>query len=330
MKIYQFPEIYQDWIEKRLGSLHYTLRQPQKLAAAILKASDLYQQDDSLSPWQDADFRAAYYCYFFPLNYVRSLKAIDEAKQLGFFHAQQKYVDYGCGPGTLSAALRDQEIPMKSLVGTDHDLSLKTDYLALSHGSFDPRGKTIPLKGKTLLASYVLNELKEPPAFWLQADSIFLIEPATHQAFKKLLAFRDQLLREGFYLWAPCPHSFSCPLTNSRKDWCHDRVHWKWPQWFADLQSHLPMKNYTLTMSYLIASRNPPPKLNSVRIIGDELKEKGKSRWMICQNDQRQFLSFLHRQGHPPELHRGQSLKSVQGSPKGNEIRISSKEDIQF
>ncbi|MCB0408374.1 MAG: hypothetical protein KDD34_09230, partial [Bdellovibrionales bacterium] len=125
---------------------------------------------------------------------------------------------------------------------------------------------------------------------------------------RALMSFRKLLIENGFFVLAPCTHQGLCPLlTHSKKDWCYDRVFLEAPDWFKKLESHLPMKNRTLTFSYLIASKKFKPHLpkNSARVIGDTLKEKGKTRQMVCRGQEREFLSWLDRLGPAPEIPHG-------------------------
>ena len=85
------------------------------------------------------------------------------------------------------------------------------------------------------------------------------------------------------------------------------------------------MKNNTLTYSYLVASKTARDQKyrGAVRVIGDTLPEKGKTRQMICRGPQREFFSWLHKNGEPPMIPHG-ALVSDPGNfeTKGGELRV--------
>jgi len=88
------------------------------------------------------------------------------------------------------------------------------------------------------------------------------------------------------------------------------------------------MKNHTMTYSYLIARREVKPAApeNFGRVVGDELVEKGKRRWLFCRGEQREFLSWLTKNGEGPHWHRGELLQAQISEVKGNELRIAKSE----
>jgi hypothetical protein len=114
---------------------------------------------------------------------------------------------------------------------------------------------------------------------------------------------------------------------HSKNDWCHDRIHLSPPQWLVSIENHLPFKNRTLTFSYLLASQQAAPESRQIRLVGDQLQEKGKSKQLICRNDQREFLTWLHRDGEIPELYRGDLIDLPEGilpskNPQSGELRV--------
>ena len=153
-----------------------------------------------------------------------------------------------------------------------------------------------------------------------------ILEPSTSQDGRKLLETRRLLLEKGYSIWAPCTHQLNCPLlTHSKNDWCHDRVHVSSPDWFLELESHLPMKNKTVTTSYLLARKRKAPEFlqKKARLTGDTLEEKGKTRQLICRNEQREFLTWMHKNIEPQTLARGELIDLPQDfEVKSNELRL--------
>jgi len=148
------------------------------------------------------------------------------------------------------------------------------------------------------------------------------------------MEWRGRLLNAGFQVLAPCTHALPCPLlTKSPRDWCHMRVAFAGPEWFLRLEERLPMKNRTLTYSYLFVSRQlqRPWAANAARVIGDTLEEKGKTRQMICRGEEREFLSWLHRFGEPPRIPHGSICFGTETcEKKGPELRVTPESHLHW
>lgn len=339
------PEKYEPRVERALSKLGYSLTQPKKLAEAILRLSDHYQTESSISPWQHDWAKAAYLCYFFPLNYARARSVIMEGSKRSFFTGLDNVIDFGSGTGAAMFAAADflshswnerlcYEPSPEALLLQDELNENEHDITATQH---EPQ----KLKAKTLaIFSYSLNELDQFPQQFLEAEALMLIEPSTRAHGRRLLQLRDDLiLNRGFYAYAPCPHQGPCPLLNdSDRDWCHDRIAWSAPDWFKTIESQLPIKNPTLTYSYVLLKKTPPSTYLSEkilsRVVGDALAEKGKTRQLICLDSQRRFLSwFPQRLDRETIAHfdfqRGDLLElETNLEERGNEIRVKQSHQI--
>jgi hypothetical protein len=91
------------------------------------------------------------------------------------------------------------------------------------------------------------------------------------------------------------------------------------------------MKNETLTLTYLLLSRDKPKvDLGGIaRVVGDEQEEKGKTRQMICRGPGREFLSWLHRDQISLKLKRGDLLEIGDVEYRANELRVLLAEAIK-
>ena len=332
MKKYQLPENLEDWIEKYLNRNSFSLSRPHELSKAILEVSDQFKSSSSSTPWNKPANWAAYLSYYFPLNYIRNSKILDEAKS----HLPKDIdmiFDFGCGPGTFTKALLNSgDLNTNKIIGCDIEDRVGALFLDTSRSqvdlSFQKTALTNPPKNSLVIASYVLNELKDIPEWLFNYEHIIIAEPSTKQAFPTILKLRNLFLEKSYNINAPCSHSQNCPLAESKKDWCHDRVHWEQPEWFKKIEAALPIKNKTLSYSYLIASKTHRSDNDFWRVVGDPLVEKGKTRWMLCRNNEREFLSHLKRQGSPPEIHRGDKVQIKSFEKKSNEIRYNT-EDLK-
>ncbi|WP_030341115.1 small ribosomal subunit Rsm22 family protein [Streptomyces sp. NRRL S-1022] len=74
--------------------------------------------------------------------------------------------------------------------------------------------------------SYVLNELAGPDRAALvdaaagAARTVVIVEAGTPAGYGRIIEARDRLIRAGFRVAAPCPHSAACPIAPGT-DWCH-------------------------------------------------------------------------------------------------------------
>lgn len=210
--------------------------------------------------------------------------------------------------------------------------------------------KKIINKNTFAFFSYSLTELASIPNWALDCEGLVIIEPSTNQDARRLMAWRDLLLSKGFHIWGPCLHEEACPLlTESKKDWCHDRIDFQQrPESFKKIESFLPFKNESLTCSYILARKTPRPstmlasaiavaavsasasaaeasavELEVARVTGDLLNEKGKSRQLICRGPKREFLTWMHKNGEPQQIPRGELILLPQNlQTVSNELRI--------
>lgn len=298
------------------------------------------------TPWSQDRFVNAYLSYFLPLNYVRALDLLKQGRDIGFLGGLAGFIDYGCGPGTVSLAIEEFYRDFFSGGSAVEQSAQCFDVFDRLREGFrkgnSPSNFSInykigstpdPFGRNTLVVfSYSLNELPEFPSWALHSDHLLIMDPADRGSARRLLELRSHLIAKGYYIWAPCTHQLACPmLEHSQRDWCHHRMKMPaMPFWFQELEQGLPMKNQQLEYSYLMASRRPPPQhLSGLwRITGDLLVEKGKTRQMVCFNDQRLFLAHLTR--HSSELDTASSKVLSRGDlvqcrgnfvVRGNEVR---------
>lgn len=313
-------------------STHY-----QDLAKKILAISNHFQhQSAAITPW-NSQMLAAYMAYFVPLNILRYLYVLDEAKRLGFAPLCHRITEIGCGPGTFHFALmQNHTFTIEEYFAVDASPQIIEYHKKLCREVIKPiypihhlPSATAVTGSDTALFTYSLNEFTSTPPWLNDFHNLIIIEPSTREQGRRLLELRARLIKSGYHLWAPCVHQENCPLlTHSPRDWCHQRIHVQLPSWFDQLEAHLPMRNETLTFCYLLASKTPPP-LNSsprARLIGDTLYEKGKVRQALCRGPKREFLSWLTKTGPGENLPHGALIEMPkQYDEVSNEIRPKEK-----
>lgn len=91
--------------------------------------------------------------------------------------------------------------------------------------TFDIKNDEIQEKADLIVASYMINELSEYDRgkaiekMWNATNGLLLIiEPGTPDGFNHILEAREQLLKQGANIVAPCAHTKKCPI--SQEDWC--------------------------------------------------------------------------------------------------------------
>jgi len=315
---------------------------PQQLVDSIKRLSDFFVNNpDHLTPWEYDYCKHAYRYYYLPLNYIRNEQVIHRGLQVNFFQNITSTVDWGAGPGTASLALT-QTLPFKlqkqilidqSKIAIDSFKDLQNELQQPFFSTeLNIKNLNIDYKKSLLVYSYSLTEMDELPDGTFDFESIMILEPSTQDDGRKLQQLREQLIKEGYFIWAPCTHQLSCPLLHqSKTDWCHDRYHVNAPDWFWGLEKHLPFKNKTITTSYLLAKRTPPPGVLKTlsRTVGDSVEEKGKTRQLVCRGIDREFLAWLHKEKNTQTIPRGELISiSDDYEKKSNELRIKSKINI--
>lgn len=312
----------------------------QKLAEDVLRLSDFFiHNPDGLTPWTEAYCQNAYRNYFLPLNFIRVQNIIQRGLQVGFFKNIESTTDWGSGPGTASLAFAHDSV-LKNQIKNQNLIEKSSSALKtfedLTHQLIAPTATTElsfqkinSNKNKSVLVfSYSLTEMQNLPEGWNDYEALMILEPATNQDGRKLLQLRQKLISAGYFIWAPCLHQQDCPLlTTSKTDWCHDRFHVQAPEWFLKLEELLPIKNRTVTTSYLLARKMKPEitiESGLGRLTGDSMKEKGKTRQMLCRGTEREFLTWMHKNKTEQVLPRGELVYLPSDlQQKSNELRVT-------
>lgn len=329
---FSIPKNFEDSISAALASYDISLQDAKTLAKHVLTLSDYFiQNPDGATPWHQTSAQIAYLSYYLPLNAARLRAVILEGEKRGFFAGLEDVIDFGAGLATASLCLSETQKLQYTLVerASEPQKMIETFFQDFKAKEWIRTFSAARLKNpkKTLaLFSYSLTELTELPDWAYQCEAVMIAEPSTQQDGRKLLQLRQHLLEKGYHAWAPCTHEGPCSLLNqSKNDWCHDRIHFDAPVWFQKMEEQLPMKNRTLTMSYLLMRKTKPTAIKAARVVGDRLKEKGKDRQMICQGPDREFLAWMHKAGLQQEIPRGVLIEMPEDLQKvSNELRVKS------
>ncbi|NJL25977.1 MAG: hypothetical protein HC902_12970 [Calothrix sp. SM1_5_4] len=314
------------------------------LARDVMALSDFYLAHPGVhTPWHEPFARPAYVSYFQPLNYARLRAVFNELKRFLPPETIREVWDFGSGIGATHWALEDEDwLPPRPLYCLERAREA-TEYHRRLAGSTDARwtpefislqSRRRPEPGALAVFSYSFLEMRDALPLWQEFEHILILEPSTRECGRQLQAWRVPFMDKGFTPLAPCTHASDCPLLlHSNKDWCHARIALEPPEWFQTLESLLPMKNRTLTYSYLLLSRGVRDEAwrGAARVIGDTLEERGKTRQMICRGPEREFLSWLHRHGEPARIPSGALLRGTESCTlKGSELRVEPSSGIEW
>ena len=309
-----------------------------RIAESIIRLSDYYiAQPDGGTPWNEKFCQLAYIHYYLPLNQVRVSHVLKRGLEVNFFNGLTSFVDWGCGPGTASLAIAENaELTAQITEQLLYDISATAlkNFRNLHKSLKNPQytndydlNRHKNHKNSCLVLSYSLTEFQKLPSGWNLFEAIMILEPSTSQDGRRLMTLRQELQHAGFTIWAPCTHQLNCPLlTHSKADWCHDRVKVEAPEWFDDLQQLLPMKNNTITTSYILARKTKPSEnlQTKARLTGDSLPENGKTRQLICRGENREFLTWMHKMISPQTIPRGDLIDlNFEFEVKSNELRLT-------
>ncbi len=326
----RFERLLQSALETQV----FSVSRPSELASAILSLSNFYMnQPGTRTPWSQKFTVPATLAYFMPLNYVRLARAFHEVQR--FIHNDQisEIWDFGSGLGTTQWVLEDLEFltpkPFFAQEVSQRAQVVHRDLANLYGGRWTagqvPARK--PATGSLAVFSYSFLEMQSQLPHLEDFDHWLILEPSTRDCGRALMQWRSTFLENGLMPLAPCTHSQPCPLlVHSNRDWCHHRTHFAAPEWWLKIEEHLPMRNRTLTYSYLLLSRTSVDQKwrGATRVIGDTLEERGKTRQMVCRGQDREFLSWLHKHGEAPNIPHGALIEDL-GAPeiKGGELRVA-------
>jgi hypothetical protein len=320
---------FEHGLREFLAARQLNLDSPE-LARQVRELSDFYLQNPGApTPWEKSFALPAYLAYFLPLNFVRLRAAWREVNRFLPESAVDEVWDFGAGLGTTQWVLESEVVP-KRLVALERSTAAVNAYRELLP-FMRARWTTVftapaaPAPKALAVFSYSFLEMQAQLPDLSRFEHLLIVEPSTRECGRALMEWRARLIARGFSALAPCTHDEDCPLlTQSTRDWCHMRVPFNAPDWWLALEEHLPMKNRTLTYSYLLASRSIRDEnwRGSTRVIGDTLPENGKTRQMICRGPRREFLSWLHKRGPVPRIPHGALIRTLDDAEiKGAEVR---------
>lgn len=173
----------------------------------------------------------AYAAVRMPATFGAARKIMDKITAAMPSFAPSSMMDFGSGPGTMVFAARETWNSLRKTVVIEtnsfmNDIARKM-INALPTAPPIENISDIKSSYDLVTAGYVLNETGPDPTLieklWAATRGVLiLVEPGTPAGFELIAAARDQLLKAGAHIIAPCPHALTCPLAiSSQERWCH-------------------------------------------------------------------------------------------------------------
>jgi ribosomal protein RSM22 (predicted rRNA methylase) len=210
------------WIEERADAVGFAAV---KRAAQAMSEAYRAGRTPRLSGEEST---AAYLVTRMPATYAAAYSALGEVRARLGTAMIETLLDVGAGTGAASLAAKEwwQEIQCITMLERDRRLSeAAREWLPDARVLTDDlmRAESLP-QHDLVIAAYSLGELDQYQTvavrLWQAARvALVVIEPGTPRGYSRILQIRDDLLRAGAYMAAPCPAATPCPLV--APDWCH-------------------------------------------------------------------------------------------------------------
>lgn len=312
-----------------------------RLAAGVKKIADIYTGGrEPCAAFADPALRASYAAYYLPCNAVKLfpvLRELERCRPVLGRGGRLRVLDLGCGPGTLVAGLLDFCLQHRRQAALELDITAidrdpgncsSARELIQSYCAATPEAPAVAsldiLTGDVrrlamsaesgfdlIMAGNLINELSADRhadlarriRALLKPDGILIIlDPGTHQSFKNLLLFRQELLGpQEMNLLAPCLQPGTCPLQHCPDAWCHEKLFWSPPGLVRLIDARTGFtKHKGVKFSYLVATRGASPASPCEadklwRVVSYVIRNKGEERLYVCNGRERRLLRRLAR-----------------------------------
>lgn len=233
--------------------------------------------------------RAAYLAVRAPAIYGALREVLEELAARIADARVRTLLDLGAGPGTATWAASAVWPDLAGSTCLERDRGFielgrpLSPVAATQWSEGDLRDDSKLPSADVVVLSYVVGEMENPAALveraWEAAEAaLTIVEPGTPRGFAVIRAARDQLIRAGAEIAAPCPDSGECPMKGP--DWCHFAARVERSRLHRQLKSG-ELSYEDEKYSYVIASRLPAQPV-AARVVRHPWTEPGLVRLELC------------------------------------------------
>ncbi|WP_250404707.1 small ribosomal subunit Rsm22 family protein [Streptomyces cellostaticus] len=275
---------------------------PRQAAGAVERLIASYRGDTPTHApiLRDRADVAAYAAYRMPATFEAVRSALEAFADAVPGWTPGSHVDVGGGTGAATWAVTatwDGTRPVTVLDWAEPALALGREIAAANPALRDASwerariGTALTLGPADLVTvSYVLNELAGADRAALvdaaadAARAVVIVEAGTPAGYERVIEARDRLVRAGFRVAAPCPHSAACPIV-AGTDWCHFSAR------VSRSSLHRQVKGGSLAyedekFSYVAATRLPAEPAPN-RVVRRPQIRKGQVLLDLCEAEER-------------------------------------------
>ena len=291
----QLPEALRQGIEERAKGVALNA-----LARAWERLSTAYRAGGPPPAIADGTERLAYLLARMPSTYAATRAVLGEIRSRAGSLRFESVLDVGAGPGSAAWAAVDAFDETRSITLLEKDrgwidlgkaLAAESGHESLRAATWQAADVAKPeafVPHDLVIASYAAGEIAEKRvgafagALWSATRTVLVVvEAGTPRGFARVLKIREELLRAGAHMVAPCPHAGECPMApKAGKDWCHFATR------VERTSLHRRIKGGSLgfedeKFSYIAVSREAVP-LPEARIVGRPEVHSGLVDLRLC------------------------------------------------
>jgi ribosomal protein RSM22 (predicted rRNA methylase) len=244
-----------------------------------------------------------------PATYAALAASLNALGEIRCEFSPQTLLDVGAGPATASWAAAEMFASLTSFVLLDANDALRAlaidlarrssrlDQMTYHHGN--AATLLAASEGADLvIVSYLIGELGDAErkrlteALWAKTREVLLVvEPGTPAGYERIIALREQLIKAGAHVAAPCPHENACPLV--KPDWCH------FVQRLPRSRAHKQVKGAEVPFedekfSYLVLSRHAAAS-RPARVLAQPSVGKAEVSAKLCTSSGVAMIKVPHR-----------------------------------
>jgi len=307
------------------------------------------------SPYlDDPRLLGAYLLFYFPLSYLQGRGVFSELPR-----RPGALLDLGSGPGPLAFAALDAGA--SEVLLADRSARALRAAQALSRAAGESIATSIwdgasasalarvalGRRFDTISLGHVVNELfagegaalerahllEAAAALLRPGGSLVVVEPALRDTSRALLEVRDELLKRGYAVRAPCLYRGPCPALLRESDWCHAERPVEPPPLVLEIARAAGLHKEAVKMSYLVLAPREEswasaPEGRVFRIVSEPLPSKGRLRYMGCGPEGRMGLSLQEKHVSPENarfesLARGDVVLVEGAEPSGDGLKLA-------